>query len=105
LKTEGPSSTVLQIASFSPGGHNGWHSHPGIVVVTLTAGSIEWYDADCKKTVYKAGDSWAEGGQTHYFRSTSTTNIQLTAAFFISKGSALRIDQPAPPCAASLGLD
>ena len=51
LKTEGPSSTVLQYAAFSPGGHNGWHSHPGIVVVTLTTGSIEWYDVDCKKTV------------------------------------------------------
>ena len=105
LKTEGPSNTVVQEAAFSAGGHNGWHSHPGIVAVTLTEGTIEWFDANCKMTAYTAGDSWTEGSQTHYFKITSTTNVQLTAVYFIAKGSTPRIDEAAPSCAAALGLD
>lgn len=105
LKTEGPSTIVEQEAAYTATGVNGWHSHAGIVLVTLTSGSIEWYDSECKKTTYKAGDTWSEGSQVHSFRVTGTTGIQLLATFIISKGSAIRIDQPAPPCAAALGLD
>ena len=105
LRTEGPSTVVMQDAAFSPGGHNGWHSHAGMVAVTLVAGSIDWYDEDCKKTSYKAGDTWTEGSQVHYFKSTSPVNLHLFSTFTIAQGSALRIDEPAPGCAAALGLD
>ena len=75
------------------------------MVVTLTAGAIQWYDAECKMTAYKAGDTWSEGSQVHYFKVIGTTGIQLVTTYIISKGSAPRIDQPAPGCAAALGLD
>ena len=104
LKTEGPSSILIQDASYSAGGYNGWHSHPGLVAVTLITGTIQWYDEDCKMTTYKAGDSWTEGSQVHYFRVTGTSTIHLMAVFVIAKGSTPRIDQPAPGCAAALGL-
>jgi quercetin dioxygenase-like cupin family protein len=105
LKTEGPATILEQEAAYTATGVNGWHSHPGLVIVTLTQGSIQWYDSECKMTTYKAGDSWSEGSQVHYFRATGTTGIQLVTTFIISKGSAPRIDQPAPGCAAALGLD
>jgi quercetin dioxygenase-like cupin family protein len=105
LKTEGPSTILIQDAAYSPGGHNGWHSHPGVIAVTLITGSIDWFDGDCKMTTYKAGDSWVEGSQTHYFRLTGATGIHLMATYIIAKGSTPRIDQPAPGCAASLGLN
>ena len=105
LKTEGPSSILIQDAAYSEGGVNGWHSHPGLVAVTLITGTIEWYDANCKMTAYQAGDSWTEGSQVHYFKVTGTNSIHLMATFVIAKGLAPRIDQPAPPCAARLGLD
>ena len=73
--------------------------------MTMITGTIQWYDADCRMTTYKAGDSWTEGSQVHYFRVPSTTGIHLMATFIIAQGSTPRIDQPAPPCAASLGLD
>jgi hypothetical protein len=56
-------------------------------------------------TAYKAGDTWSEGSQVHYFKVIGTTGIQLVTTYIISKGSAPRIDQPAPGCAAALGLD
>jgi hypothetical protein len=56
-------------------------------------------------TPYQAGDSWTEGSQVHYFKVTGTSTIHLMATFVIAKGLAPRIDQPAPPCAAALGLE
>jgi quercetin dioxygenase-like cupin family protein len=104
LRTEGSSNIEAQEAAYSAGGVNGWHSHPGIVLVTLTAGSIEWFNDRCEPTTYNAGDAWTEGSQVHYFRNTGTVNVQLTAVYVIAKGEKARIDQPAPTCAAALGL-
>jgi len=105
LQTDGPSTIETQEAAYSTGGVNGWHSHPGIVAVTLIAGTIEWFNEKCEPTIYKAGDAWMEGSQAHYFRIVGTVNVQLTAVYVIAKGEKPRIDQPAPACAAALGLD
>ena len=105
LETEGPSTITTQDGAVAAGGQNGWHSQPGVVAVTLISGSIQWYDADCVPTVYNAGDSWVEGSQHHFYRVIGTSNIHLIAWFITAQGQALRIDQPAPPCAAALGLN
>lgn len=104
LKTEGASTFSTQVAAFSVGGQNGWHSHPGLVAVTMLSGTIQWYDENCNATVYKAGDSWVEGSQKHAFRNIGTTNAQLIAWFITAPGQALRTDEEAPACAAGLGL-
>jgi quercetin dioxygenase-like cupin family protein len=102
--TIGPSTITTQMASYGVGGHTGWHSHPGMVAVTLIAGSVQWFDENCVETDYNAGDAWTEGSQLHYFRVVGTTATQATAFFITAQGAALRIDRPAPPCAATLGL-
>jgi quercetin dioxygenase-like cupin family protein len=104
LETEGPSTITTQDGSVAAGGQNGWHSHPGMVIVTLIAGSITWYDANCNPTNYKAGDSWVEGSQVHAYRVTSSTAIHTIGVFVIAQGQGYRIDQPAPACAVGLGL-
>jgi quercetin dioxygenase-like cupin family protein len=104
LSTEGPSTMSNQDGAYGPGGHNGWHSHPGMVAVTIISGAIQWFDANCEETDYKAGDSWTEGSQLHYFRVVGTTGAHLTAFFITAQGAALRTDEAAPACAAALGL-
>ena len=104
LVTDGPSTLTTQEAAYAVGGQNGWHSHPGIVVVTVLSGTLTWYDENCNPTVYKAGDSWVEGSQIHAFRNTKTKNLQLMAWFVTAKDEPLRIDQPVPACGAGLGL-
>jgi quercetin dioxygenase-like cupin family protein len=104
LTSEGPSTISTQDAAYSAGGHNGWHSHPGLVAVTLVSGSIQWFNAHCEETTYNAGDSWTEGSQLHYFRVLGASSIHLTAFFITAQGAALRTDEPAPACAAALGL-
>jgi quercetin dioxygenase-like cupin family protein len=104
LTSEGPSTISTQDGAYGVGGHNGWHSHPGMVAVTLVSGSIQWFNGDCEETTYKAGDSWTEGSQLHYFRVMGTSAIHVTALFITAQGAALRTDEPAPACAAALGL-
>lgn len=104
LDADGPSTSSIQDAAIAPGGHNGWHSHPGMVVVILLSGSITWYDENCNPTNYTAGDSWVEGSQLHAFKVTSSTAIHLMAYFLTAQGVPVRTDQPAPACGAELGL-
>ena len=104
LSTDGPSTITVQEAAYSAGGQNGWHSHPGLVIVTLISGTIVWYNANCEATTYHAGDAWVEGSQVHGYKVVGTTGIQATAVYIIAKGEAPRVDKPAPACAAGLGL-
>jgi len=109
LETEGPATVSIQDFSYAgstatQASQNGWHSHPGVVVVTLISGSIRWYDENCEPTDYKAGDSWVEGSQLHAFRVTSLTPVHGIAAFVTAHGKALRTDETAPGCAVGLGL-
>jgi len=104
LRTEGPSTITIQDAAYSTGGQNGWHSHPGIVIVTVITGSIQWYDENCRTTTYKAGDSWVEGSQLHAFKVLGTTGAHVSAVFITAQGQAVRTDRPAPACANGLGL-
>ena len=104
LTTNGSATISSQVASFNPGGENGWHSHPGLVTVTLKQGSIVWYNGNCEATTYNAGDAWAEGSQIHMFRVVGKEAVLLYATFITAQGEPLRTDEPEPPCAAAMGL-
>ncbi|HWX95094.1 MAG TPA: hypothetical protein VNY29_20955 [Terriglobales bacterium] len=78
---------------------------PGFFLVSVLEGSIEWYDANCERTVYKVGNSLTESTATHYVRNVGSVNARFMATYILANGQARRMDQPAPPCAAALGLD
>jgi quercetin dioxygenase-like cupin family protein len=105
LFTSGPSNFIVQDVSYAPNGHTGWHSHPGILLVSVMEGSIEWYDANCQRTVYNVGNSLTENTATHYVRNVGSVNARFMVTYILANGQPRRIDQPAPPCAAALGLD
>lgn len=105
LTTSGPTDVYVQDGTYVPNGHTGWHSHPGIILLSMISGSVEWYDADCVKHVYNAGDVWTESTQTHYMRNVGTVNAHFTVTYILAHGQPRRIDQPAPACAAALSLD
>jgi quercetin dioxygenase-like cupin family protein len=104
LTTDGPSTVAIQDGAYAVGGQNGWHSYPGMVIVTILSGSIEWFNANCEKTIYKAGDSWTDGSQVHAFRVLGNEGVHLMAVFIIAKDQAYRIDRPVPACGGGLGL-
>lgn len=105
LITSGPTDIYVQDVVYAPGGHTGWHSHPGILVSSVIQGSIEWYDAQCNKHVYNPGDALTESTQTHFVRNIGTENAHFMVTYILAHGQPRRIDQPAPACAAALGLE
>jgi hypothetical protein len=41
-----PSDFIVQEVVVEPGGHTGWHSHPGPALVTIQEGTFTLYDGD-----------------------------------------------------------
>lgn len=94
--------TVVQQIFIAPGGHTGWHSHPGPVVVLIKSGQLSLYDGDdptCTVRTYSAGQAFIDSGQghAHIARNEGTTNVEVWATYFdVPPGGAFRIDAPSP---------
>jgi quercetin dioxygenase-like cupin family protein len=95
--------TVVQQIVIGPGGHTGWHSHPGPVVVLVKAGALTLYsseDPTCTGRTYSAGQAFIDSGQghVHIARNLSQSeNIELWVTYFdVPPGGPFRIDAPDP---------
>lgn len=92
---------VTQTITLAPGGHTGWHSHPGPVFVTIAAGTMTFYDADdptCSPGTYLTGDAFIDrgGGHVHIARNEGTVDLVLYATYLVPVGAAIRTDAPNP---------
>jgi quercetin dioxygenase-like cupin family protein len=92
---------VFQTITFAPGGHTGWHSHPGVLFVTVESGAVTRYESTCERNTYDAGQSFIERGPEHVIlvRNEGSTPAKVQIAYVVPAGTAnaaLRIDQPAP---------
>jgi len=94
------SQVVLQDLTFAPGGHTGWHSHPGPVVITVKTGTLTYYDGTgrCVGHVYPAGTSFIDpGGRVHIARNEGTVPATTSVVYFgVPPDGLPRIDEPAP---------
>ena len=104
LHTHGASDFYIQDVEIAPGGYSGWHSHPGVFVGTVIAGSVDFYDANCVKQTFAAGQVWTEDTGLHAIANHGTVNNRLQFAYLVKKGMPRRIDRPAPDCAPSTGI-
>lgn len=85
-------------------GSSGWHSHPGVVLVTVLSGTVTFYQADCSSIAHGLGTSFVEAnGDTGLARNESATTPAIVyVTYLVPAGApALRIDQPNPGCAQS----
>ena len=102
LKTKDDTDIGADRLVVQPHGYSGWHSHPGPVFVTVTSGTVEWYDAAlCTAHSYSAGQSYIEpAGSTHDVRNPSSTSTAEYIAIVIKPGGfvgpAFRLDEPQP---------
>jgi len=101
LSTRDDVQVVTQTITIAPGGHTGWHSHPGPVFVTISAGTMTFYDADdptCTPGTYATGDSFVDqgGGHVHIARNEGAVNLVLYATYLVPVGAAIRTDIPNP---------
>ena len=95
--------TVMQQIVIGPGGHTGWHSHPGPAVALIKAGELTLYSSDdptCTGRTYSAGQAFVDSGQghVHIARNLSQTqNAEVMVTYFdVPVGGLFRIDAPNP---------
>jgi len=99
IKTKGVSDIYVVHNRIVPGGHTGWHSHPGPSIVSVVSGqATEYHDDDLDGVVHPAGTAFVdEGGEhSHLVVNEGSTDLVLVAFQIIPLGAQRRIDRPAP---------
>jgi quercetin dioxygenase-like cupin family protein len=104
LEDTGQSEFYFQDLVIGPGGRSGWHSHPGVLLITVKEGSVDWYDKDCAKHSHGAGQSFTESAEVHNVLNPGSGNAHLLIAYIVKQGEPRRLEAPQPKCAEALGL-
>lgn len=98
LKTRGMWTARILHFHIAPGGHTGWHSHPGPVFVMITKGTMTLEHSDGSSAVYPAGTGFVEHpDRVHIARNESATeDLELDAFLLIPLGAPARNDEADP---------
>jgi mannose-6-phosphate isomerase-like protein (cupin superfamily) len=94
--------TAYQQLTIAPGGHTGWHTHPGPTFVAVAEGEGTLYHgmAGCPSVKYTAGAGFMQPPtEVHNMRNEGSTPLVLWAFYALPPGTAntaIRIDQPQP---------
>ena len=100
FQTKGAVDFATATVSIAPGGSSGWHSHPGVVLVTVKSGTVTFYDEHCTGIQHAAGTSFVESGEGAGLgrnESLDTTTV-LYVTYVVPAGAPLRIDKANPGC-------
>ena len=84
FKTKGPIDIVQQSLTLQPGGHSGWHSHAGPVLVIVKSGTVtsyEWNDANCTPETYSAGEAFIDAGDGHDARNEGSVAAEVVFTY------------------------
>jgi len=104
IKTRGnqPFDVVNQTVTIQPGGHTGWHSHPGLAIVVVKSGNFTLYDgADttCSPEVVLPGHVFVDRGygDVHIARNEGSVPTELHVTYLdVPVGGAFRLDAASP---------
>ena len=104
LKTLDSTDIGADRLTVQPQGYSGWHAHPSPVFVTVTQGTIQWYDAAlCAAHTYTVGESFIEPAYApHNVRNPAAAGGQVAEfiavvikpAGFVGPAFRLNRDQP-----------
>jgi quercetin dioxygenase-like cupin family protein len=103
LKVDSKGASTLAVSEnrVAPGGHFGWHSHPGPSLVIVKSGTSTFYrgdDPDCTPQVHGPGTAYVDpGGVVHTARNESATEeLVLIVTRLMPAGLPPRIDEADP---------
>ena len=94
--------TAYQQLTIPPGGHTGWHTHPGPTFVAVAQGQGTLYHgmSGCPSIKYATGSGFMQPPtEVHNMRNEGSTPLVLWAFYALPPGTsnaAIRIDQPRP---------
>jgi quercetin dioxygenase-like cupin family protein len=99
IKTRGQSDVYVTNIKIKPGGHGGWHSHPGPSIITIKSGTASFYDEcdDFTPHAYAAGSGFVEdAGCVHLLANEGNVDLEVVVVQIVPLGAPRRIDEPAP---------
>jgi quercetin dioxygenase-like cupin family protein len=93
------SDVIVQQVIIQPGGHTGWHAHPGKLLAVVKSGTFTRYLADCTFQTYTKGQSFIETDQIHLGRNNDPlVPVELYVTYINPAGSPLRVEADHQGC-------
>jgi hypothetical protein len=91
----------IQSNVWAPGGHTGWHTHPGHSLILVTSGTVTAYEGDdptCTPHVYTQGQGFVDhgGDHVHIIRNEGPVEARTMAVQLVPAGAGRRTGVPAP---------
>lgn len=74
ITTKGALDIITRRHDYAVNGSTGWHQHPGPVIITVTVGTVTFYEADdptCTPKVVGPGQAYVDSGHGHIGRNES----------------------------------
>lgn len=99
LKSRGLSDVYVTHIRIAPGGHGGWHSHPGPSIISVRAGTATFYDEcnDFERQTFPAGAGFVEDAEcVHLLANEGNVDLEVVVIQIVPHGAPRRIDEPAP---------
>src|SRR5262245_45182786 len=94
MRAEGYSDVYITHLKIAPGGHGGWHLHPGPSIITVRAGTATFYD-ECdnfQRHQYPAGTGFVEdAGCVHILSNEGTVDLEVVVVQIVPTGAPRRI--------------
>jgi mannose-6-phosphate isomerase-like protein (cupin superfamily) len=100
-----PCDTAFQQVTINPGGHTGWHTHPGPTFVAVAQGEGTLYHggpagAGCSGTKYGVGAGFFQpSSDVHNLRNEGSVPLVVHAFYVLPAGTpstSIFVDQPQP---------
>jgi len=90
---------IVRQHDYAVGSTTGWHSHPGPVFITVTQGTLTYYEYDdptCTPHVVTAGQGFVDTGSGHVVRNESGQPAQDISVITAPVGGTFRTNLAAP---------
>ena len=98
-RAKAPIDIVVRRHDYAPHSTTGWHSHPGPVFITVTLGTLTYYEYDdptCTPHTVSAGQGFVDDGRGHVVRNETDQAAQDVSVITAPVGGPFRTDLDAP---------
>jgi hypothetical protein len=94
-----PIDIIVRQHDYAIGSTTGWHSHPGPIFITVTHGTLTYYEVDdptCAPHVVTQGHGFVDTGSGHIVRNESGQPAQDISVITAPVNGTFRTNLPAP---------